>query len=89
LRRQLLEISGSPGAAAALTGIVMDQRSLQLSDNDGRRLRAVLVSIDKDLACLGRAATPAQHRSSITALAQAWAGLRQLLEPGPTPSQLQ
>jgi hypothetical protein len=55
------------------------------SDNERAVLRTVVSDIERELACLGRAASPAEHRSAIGALTTSWARLVELMALGVAP----
>jgi hypothetical protein len=63
----------------------MSERSFEISDSDGARLRTFVAAIDAQLSCLGRPASAADHRTALDGLAVSWAGLIALLALGPAP----
>jgi hypothetical protein len=60
----------------------MSDGPFPLSEGDRDRLRAVVVAIERQLACLSREATAGDHRSSLDELRASWAGLVELLALG-------
>jgi hypothetical protein len=52
------------------------------SENERAALRIVVSDIERELSCLGKLASPAEHQSALGALTASWARLVELLALG-------
>jgi hypothetical protein len=63
----------------------MQEAAFAPSENERAVLRTVVSDIERELSCLAREASPAEHRSAIGALTASWARLVELMALGLAP----
>jgi hypothetical protein len=63
----------------------MREASFDLSESERVSLRIIVSDIDHELACLGRQASAAEHRSAVEALTVSWTRMTALLALGTAP----
>lgn len=66
----------------------MNRPPFAFSAPDRLRLRTTISDIDRQIRCLSREGTVANHRAALGDLTTSWAALIKLLAPAPPPAQV-